>query len=76
MRRGKGPTHGRRHDWYGGRHRLRTLRRRWVESETTENPTRLVIDGAPAHARRWGDVRMARRRTRYQRTRRRMKLRR
>lgn len=36
------------------RYRVKPLKQRFTRSETTEEPTRLAIDGAPAHARRWG----------------------
>lgn len=36
------------------RYRIKPLRQRYTKSETTKEPTRLAIDGAPAHARRYG----------------------
>lgn len=36
------------------RYQIKPLRQRFTKSETTHEPTRLAVDGAPAHARRWG----------------------
>ena len=36
------------------RYRVKPLKQRFTKSETTKHPTRLALDGAPAHARRWG----------------------